>query len=212
MPASPQRKVSIPRKIPRQARSQATKDVILEAAARVLIERGAHGFTTNHVAARAGVSIGSLYQYYPNKSALLLQLHVREAQTTLNQLRDALQASSNTPRQRLRRGILVFFATEAAEAPLRSALARMDVLFADAPEFKEIEHVAFERVRTFLTSGFKLTNRRADKTAEVVITLVASVAERVTSRTADEAEITRWANQVCDLIETLLPPPVGAIS
>jgi AcrR family transcriptional regulator len=60
--------------VPTQARSQETVSVILEASARILESEGLHGFNTNAIAARAGVSIGSLYQYFPNKDAILLAL------------------------------------------------------------------------------------------------------------------------------------------
>lgn len=59
------------RKAPRQARSRATVDVIVTAGARVLDTHGWRGFTTNEVARIAGVSIGSVYQYFPNKLALV---------------------------------------------------------------------------------------------------------------------------------------------
>lgn len=75
-----------PRKRPSQARSRATVDAILEAAARVFAARGYAGATTNHIAARAGVSVGSLYEYFPNKDALLVALvehHIAEAGTLL---------------------------------------------------------------------------------------------------------------------------------
>jgi AcrR family transcriptional regulator len=65
------------RKQPRQSRSQETVAVILEAAARVLEERGLGGYNTNAVAARGGVSVGSIYQYFPNKDALTLALIAR---------------------------------------------------------------------------------------------------------------------------------------
>jgi AcrR family transcriptional regulator len=65
------------RKTPRQARSRQTVDVILEAAACILAERGLDGFTTNHIADRAGVNISSLYQYFPNKLAILEALQTR---------------------------------------------------------------------------------------------------------------------------------------
>lgn len=71
-----------PRKQPRQRRSAETVARILSAAARIFDERGYRGTTTNHVADAAGVSIGSLYQYFPNKDALLVALaehHVDEA-------------------------------------------------------------------------------------------------------------------------------------
>ena len=63
-----------PRKQPRQRRSAETVARILDAAARIFDERGYRATTTNHVAERAGVSIGSLYQYFPNKDALLVAL------------------------------------------------------------------------------------------------------------------------------------------
>jgi AcrR family transcriptional regulator len=59
------------RKAPRQARSRATIDAILDAGAQVLGRRGWTKFTTNEVAETAGVSIGSLYQYFPNKAVLV---------------------------------------------------------------------------------------------------------------------------------------------
>ena len=74
-----------PRKRPTQHRSKATVDTILTATARILIKLGFDGLTTNAVAEAAGVSIGSLYQYFPNKEALVAaliedQLDIKNAQ------------------------------------------------------------------------------------------------------------------------------------
>jgi AcrR family transcriptional regulator len=68
-----------PRKTPMQKRSAETVSVILEAAARVLELDGFEGFNTNAIAKRAGVSVGSLYQYFRSKDALLSGLMEREA-------------------------------------------------------------------------------------------------------------------------------------
>lgn len=65
-----------PRKKPLQARSKATVDAVLAAAAHILSRHGS--LTTNAVAERAGVSIGSLYQYFPNKDAILVALIERQ--------------------------------------------------------------------------------------------------------------------------------------
>lgn len=59
------------KKQPKQGRSQATWEAIVTAATQLLIERGYHGLTTNHVAERAGVSIGSVYEYFPGKDAIV---------------------------------------------------------------------------------------------------------------------------------------------
>ena len=66
-----------PRRRPRQTRSKATVDTILEATARVLIAEGFDGLTTTAVAEAAGVSIGSLYQYFPDKEALVAEIRRR---------------------------------------------------------------------------------------------------------------------------------------
>jgi AcrR family transcriptional regulator len=66
-----------PRKEPRQARSKAMVDTILDATARVLVERGYAKTNTNVVAEMAGISVGSLYRYYPNKNALIIALQER---------------------------------------------------------------------------------------------------------------------------------------
>ncbi|NJM46222.1 MAG: TetR/AcrR family transcriptional regulator [Alkalinema sp. RU_4_3] len=63
-----------PRKQPKQERSQATVEAILTATTHILTENGYDQLTTNRVAERAGVSIGSLYQYFPNKKALIFAL------------------------------------------------------------------------------------------------------------------------------------------
>lgn len=71
-----------PRKSPQQARSAATIEVILEAATRVLTEESLSGFNTNRIAQVAGVSVGSVYQYFPNKAALVTTL-IERTQTSL---------------------------------------------------------------------------------------------------------------------------------
>lgn len=74
-----------PRKLPKQARARVTQSVILEGATQVLAAESLEGFNTNAVAERAGTSIGTLYQYFPNKEALLLALiHQQKRQMLMN--------------------------------------------------------------------------------------------------------------------------------
>jgi AcrR family transcriptional regulator len=80
---------SEPRKTPVQARSTASVDAILKATVQVLLKVGKEKLTTTLVAARAGVSVGTLYQYFPNKGALLraaLRLHVEEIFAEVDQV------------------------------------------------------------------------------------------------------------------------------
>lgn len=70
-----------PRKQPRQARSKAMVATILEAAVRILIKGGYEAATTIAIAEKAGISVGSLYQYFPNKESIVATLvedHARQ--------------------------------------------------------------------------------------------------------------------------------------
>lgn len=73
--------VETPRKVPAQARAKRTVDHILEASLQLLERDGEAGFNTNAVAERAGVSIGTLYRYFPDKQAILAALARREMET-----------------------------------------------------------------------------------------------------------------------------------
>lgn len=85
-----------PRRKPRQARAQATVDAILQAAAHILVEQGFEGFNTNAVAERAGVSVGSLYQYFPNKEAIIAEMVRVKRARLLNGLQAAEVAHQET--------------------------------------------------------------------------------------------------------------------
>jgi AcrR family transcriptional regulator len=74
MTAPPLEKRLRPRKTPRQARAAETRARILDAARAVFAERGYAAGTTNRIAQAAGLSVGSLYQYFPNKDAILVEL------------------------------------------------------------------------------------------------------------------------------------------
>jgi AcrR family transcriptional regulator len=86
MPGKRRRKPLEPRKSPSQKRSTETVEAVLEAAARILERTGLAGYNTNAIAARAGVSIGSLYQYFPGKDAVTVALIERETATLLAEI------------------------------------------------------------------------------------------------------------------------------
>ena len=86
MPPTP----TSPRKAPRQERSRRTVERILDAAAHIFHEQGYTAATTNDIADEAGVSIGSLYQYFPNKDALLVALTRRHIESATAGLADLL--------------------------------------------------------------------------------------------------------------------------
>jgi AcrR family transcriptional regulator len=93
--AKAKQSLGIKRRIPRQARSGETVALILEATAQVLEAGGLPAFTTNAVAERAGVSIGTLYQYFADKNALLLALARQQITIGLTSIGRALQGEKD---------------------------------------------------------------------------------------------------------------------
>lgn len=93
---APTKKSPTPRKKPTQARAQRTVEWILESAAQIFRAEG-FGATTNRIAARAGVSIGTLYEYFPNKEALLFTLAERHVIEAERGIATALSSDASTP-------------------------------------------------------------------------------------------------------------------
>lgn len=87
-----------PRKRPTQERARATVDVILRATAHILRHAGYDACTTNAVAKKAGVSIGSLYQYFPSKEALITALAQEHANRAYALLVESVREASTQPR------------------------------------------------------------------------------------------------------------------
>ncbi len=94
MPRAPATK---PRKSASQERSRLTVDALLEATARILVKQGYDRASTNRIAALAGVSVGSLYQYFPSKESLVAAVVARHNQEMLDVLRTALEEVASQP-------------------------------------------------------------------------------------------------------------------
>ena len=86
-----------PRKTAKQQRSRGTIDVLLDATARIVGQVGLDDATTNRIAEVAGVSVGSLYQYFPGKASLLAALIEREARGDIENLRAVVDATRDLP-------------------------------------------------------------------------------------------------------------------
>jgi AcrR family transcriptional regulator len=132
------------RRMPRQARSRATVSFVLDAAAQVFAERG-YAATTNEIAERAGVSIGSLYQYFADKDALLVALaerHLAEAQEHLQ----SVLADAPTDRDALVRRVIEVV------VDLNRPSALHTVLYQAAPRTPELVAV-LDRVRDDLAAA-----------------------------------------------------------
>lgn len=121
------------RRIPSQARSEQTIRIIFEATAQVLSDQGEAALTTNHIAQRAGVSIGTLYQYFDSKEAIVLAMLAREREEVMNALNvlltdfDSSHADplKSDPRSVVRAFVRHYIEAFGTGAPGRRALVRL---------------------------------------------------------------------------------------
>lgn len=150
-----------PRKSPTQDRAHATVEHILSAAAQVLERRGFAGTTTNHIAERAGISIGSLYQYFPNKQAIVVALVERHMERGTRLFWDLLARTD--PAADDLETLLRRFVRAMLELHLdRPALQR--VLLDEAPQPPRVVAALRERKRAIVDAVARLLRARADVT------------------------------------------------
>jgi AcrR family transcriptional regulator len=197
---TPKKPIIAARKQPLQVRSTQLVADILEAAVRVLVSEGAKSFTTARVAEKAGVSVGSLYQYFPNKEAILFQLQANEWQQTRELLEGILTNSDRLPFDRLREMVRVFFQTEWAEADLRMALNDAAPLYRDAPEAQENWQTFKRCMLGFINDALpQVPVENQAFIADLVMTVMTAVGERISEQARSELEVETMAEAIGDL-------------
>jgi AcrR family transcriptional regulator len=97
---------SSPRRRPKQHRSRQTVEAVLDAVIRIVKREGVKAVTTNRIAEVAGVSIGSLYQYFPDKRAIFIALHERHIQQIDHLVETKLVQNSESPLDKLIRAMV----------------------------------------------------------------------------------------------------------
>lgn len=197
----PARPATAPRKTPLQARSSQLVADILSAAVRVLEREGAQRFTTSRVAEVAGVSVGSLYQYFPNKHAILFRLQADEWEQTGTAINALLGDATRTPEQRLRATIRTFFQSEHDEAPLRLALDAAAPNYQDAPEARALRERSERIVLAFVAAAApRATAAQRRFAGDLLLTSVKAIGKHISERPQTPRNIQRWADAVSDML------------
>jgi len=188
------------RKSPRQARSNELVNAILQAAVQVLEQEGAQRFTTARVAERAGVSVGSLYQYFPNKAAILFRLQSDEWRQTSNLLGDVLGDEARPPLDRLRSLVHAFIRSECEEAAVRVALNDAAPLYRDAPEAQEARGAADDIIEQFMREALPdASDAIRTMAGDVIMTTMSTVGKDFSEAAHDENEISAFADAMSDM-------------
>jgi AcrR family transcriptional regulator len=188
------------RKQPKQARSTDLVAAILQAAVHVLENEGASRFTTARVAEMAGVSVGSVYQYFPNKAAILFHLQSNEWRQTGQMLSAILADISKPPLERLRTFVHAFLQSEFDEAKIRVALNDAAPLYRDAPEARKAHAVINHTVESFMREALPDTSSATRALAgELIATTFSSVGKQISAKPRRPAEIEAYADAMADM-------------
>jgi AcrR family transcriptional regulator len=199
------------RKRPKQARSTDLVAAILEAAAQVLAKEGAPRFTTARVAERAGVSVGSIYQYFPNKAAILFRLQSDEWRQTSDLLRVILEDVRRPPLERLRALVDAFIRSECEEAAMRVALDDAAPLYRDAPEAREARASGDRTMQVFLREALpKASESSRALAAGLITTTLSKVGKHFSESSRSPAEVETYADAMADMFCAYLESLAGA--
>jgi AcrR family transcriptional regulator len=171
-----------PRKSPIQARSAASVDAILQATLQVLIREGKERLTTTRVAARAGVSVGTLYQYFPNKSSLLqatLSQHLNEVTEAVE---CACRENAGAPIQQMAAALVTAF-LKAKMKYIKSSVALYSVSSdVDGARIVKKNRPRFQKA---VLEMFASSHERFTKDPELVAAMIQSAMTGVVHRLLD---------------------------
>jgi len=206
--ATPKRQLK-PRKAPVQQRAVETRARILDAAARVFSLHGYSAGTTNRIAAEAGLSVGSLYQYFPNKDAVLVELVRRHVADGTRHLVDALGAGAPGSLEDWV-GLLV----DAMIANHRDDPGLHQVLFEEAPrppellaELHGLEDRAVVVVAGILRSLPEVRVDDIDTAARFVVVTVESLVHRVVATRDPALDVATFRDELVTMLVRYLTSP-----
>lgn len=188
------------RKEPKQARSAGLVAAILDAAVQVLAKEGAQRFTAARVAEKAGVSIGSLYQYFPNKAAILFRLQSDEWRQTTDLLSSILQDTTSPPLERLRALVHAFIRSECEEAAVRGALDDAAPLYRDAPEARAAKEMGDHVMQNFMKEALPKTMKATrDSASDLILTTLSLVGKEFSETARTSSEIRSYSDAMADM-------------
>lgn len=199
------------RKQPQQARSTELVAAILQAATQVLAQEGATRFTTARVAEKAGVSVGSVYQYFPNKASILFRLQTDEWMQTNRMLRNILEASDTPHLERLRALVHAFLRSECEEAEVRGALNDAAPLYRDSPEARKARAEGDQMIVAFMEEALpKASAATRDLAGDLIFTALSTVGSSFSQARRTKAEIKTYADAMADMFCAYLKNVEGA--
>jgi AcrR family transcriptional regulator len=192
----------VPRKRAKQDRAKATVEAIMTAAAHILVRQGYNAASTNRIAEKAGVSIGSLYQYFPGKDAIVAALLERHVRQMLDTLEDGLaRSTSGSLRERTRAMVRTMLDAHAVEPELHRVFMEEMPRFGHLRQVVEMER-QFEEVarRGMEQDRAVLRPRNLELAAFVIVQAVEALTHAAVLHRPDVLRSEAFLDEVTELI------------
>jgi AcrR family transcriptional regulator len=183
------------------------REDIMIACLRVLQCDGPLRFTTTRVAEAAGISVGSLYQYYPNKGALLFALHRRTVDEAWVAVQEILDHPTRSPRDKIRDVAALFFVAESQDVQQMGALLHeAEVHLSGHPEYRALRAEVAGRFAHFVRASLpaRSSAERIEFGTLVLLTVIESVGRAVAEASLPPAIVRRRAKRCADMIADML--------
>ncbi len=181
---------TLPRKSASQERSRLMVETLLDATARVLTQEGYDRASTNRIAAVAGVSVGSLYQYFPNKEALTAALIARHVREMMDLIKEAISdMGAHDLESSMRRLIRAMIDAHRVDPALHRVFDEQIPRMGSLVEIESVEREGFDLVKGYLERHRdEIRVRDLDMATSICITTVEALTHEVITRREDPSD------------------------
>jgi AcrR family transcriptional regulator len=186
------------------------REDILTASIRILRKEGPLRFTTWRVAEAAGISVGSLYQYFPNKESLVFAIHSRAMELAWIEVQRILENNRWGAREKIHRVARLFFLAESDEVREMGAILKdTEIFFEDQPEHRAIDALVLDRFTRFVRESLPPHTplARAEFGARLLVTVIESVGKSVAGFGLPRRDVDKWARACAAMIADHLALP-----
>lgn len=202
-----------PRKRPQQDRSKITNEAILEATAHILTDKGYDKLTTNHIAQKAGISIGSLYQYYPNKESIIAELIKRSVQEDRLFIESKLEELRKAPLETAVRHLVDNIMDRCdSDLPMALALRKQIPRVKWTEKMRKTSSYLEQSIFDLLSSRYpKVNTKHLKRIAFIVVQTIDGIVNEALFSHPGWLSDKKFRASVCTLITNYLKPELGQI-
>jgi len=202
-----------PRKRPRQARAAVTLDAVFEATIQVLLSVGPHRLTTTRVAERAGVSVGTMYQYFAHKQALIYALNERYLEALADKIETTCRKQHGLPAKQMIEALIeCYWRAKTERADVTRALYRSVAELDNEALIDAFAARADVATTTMLASAPDLDTQDLETISRTLLTVIFGSVRNAFERNLDEAAARELRTHLAVMCGALLDTRSGRLA